>query len=552
MTDEPIIRAHSSYQSFNERFLTYPPTLTSASSPDEQPYNRQYYNVYKARLDEMKPKCLLTFQNKHGQKQNNDTAIVPRIIELQEDIDSFMVGTVIKVCPKKPKLNFDTNQNYHESGLSYLGTPYDEETENNSSGVEPPLAGTTFCNVSSDTVLLEDESGRIELSFNFNGKNNQSWKLQLVTGCIMGIKGKIHPGSSLFDVEEIFYPTLGPHRTLTTNDDNMQVDNNDEACILLISGLDCGGPDNMKRNSSTSLKREMLLDFISGYINNSTSQSIARVIIAGGGCTKPIRPSTAAKSWSTTNSSPSSSKKNQDPQQSKNVLQNHMKEMTLPIRELDLFLTEICSSGVPVDYIPGLHDPTNANWPQRPIHECLVPNANVFTNMLSRTTNPYEASIGDKVFIGSDGLNISDLRCNLGQIMHENGEDEVIAVDTVEALNASLQMNHLVPTGPDSVPTFPFNTNDPFIIENTPDVYFCGNCESFETKLVDVDVETENKDECKKNQVRLICVPSFSKTGQVVMLKLNSLECEVIEFDDVVADNVTDEKDDIDDEKKIE
>jgi hypothetical protein len=40
--------------------------------------------------------------------------------------------------------------------------------------------------------------------------------------------------------------------------------------------------------------------------------------------------------------------------------------VTLPIRELDLFLGELCASGVPVNYIPGLHDPTNANWPQKP------------------------------------------------------------------------------------------------------------------------------------------------------------------------------------------
>ena len=31
-----------------------------------------------------------------------------------------------------------------------------------------------------------------------------------------------------------------------------------------------------------------------------------------------------------------------------------------------MFLGELCASGVPVNYIPGLHDPTNANWPQKP------------------------------------------------------------------------------------------------------------------------------------------------------------------------------------------
>jgi hypothetical protein len=30
--------------------------------------------------------------------------------------------------------------------------------------------------------------------------------------------------------------------------------------------------------------------------------------------------------------------------------------VTLPIRELDLFLGELCASGVPVNYIPGLRE----------------------------------------------------------------------------------------------------------------------------------------------------------------------------------------------------
>lgn len=239
-----------------------------------------------------------------------------------------------------------------------------------------------------------------------------------------------------------------------------------------------------------------------------------------------------------------------------------MKEMTLPIRELDLFLSEICSNGIPVDYIPGLYDPTNANWPQRPIHECLVPNANVFVNMLHRTTNPYEACIGDKVLLGSDGLNIIDLRCNLGQMKgddssSDNKEEEVVvAVNDVDALESSLKFSHLVPTGPDSVPTFPFDSSDPFVMEYTPHIYFCGNCDKFETRLIDVQVAKDSDDDGDSvglAQVRLICVPSFVKTGQVVVLNLKSLECNIVEIDDVVVDDDSDcEMENVHDEKKID
>ena len=107
----------------------------------------------------------------------------------------------------------------------------------------------------------------------------------------------------------------------------------DEAHILLMSRLDCGGNemsnyhDPTKRHSSTSLKRELLIDYITGHIqNNAESQSISRIIIAGGGCAKPIPPEKAINSWTTSSSSLSSKKK----QDAKEELQQQMKEMTLP------------------------------------------------------------------------------------------------------------------------------------------------------------------------------------------------------------------------------
>lgn len=75
----------------------------------------------------------------------------------------------------------------------------------------------------------------------------------------------------------------------------------DEAHILLMSRLDCGGNemsnyhDPTKRHSSTSLKRELLIDYITaGYIqNNAESQSMSRIIVSGGRCAKPIPPERA-------------------------------------------------------------------------------------------------------------------------------------------------------------------------------------------------------------------------------------------------------------------
>ncbi len=560
--EEVVTRPHTSYESFNDRFMTCPPslTITTNSSHGVSPYNRQYSNVYNARLNNLKPKCLYTFQNKQKDHKDDDeeegansnaAPIVPRIIELQEDMTSFIVGTIIKQCPKKPKINFDMNQLYHQGGLSYLGTPYDnDDTASNDDDpvvdVEPALSNTTYCDITNDTIVLEDQSGRVELHFLHH---NQSLKLDLVTGIVLGVEGKINPGSNLFEVHQIYHPTMGPRRDIpssssSSNDCNDDGHDDEGACVLLMSGLDCGGHDS-KRNSSTSLKRELVIDYITGHISSNNGESISRIIIAGGGCAKPIRPENASNNWSTSKS------------KSADELQQKMKETTLPIRELDLFLSEICAYGIPVDYIPGLYDPTNANWPQKPLHECLVPNANTCTNMLNRSTNPYEARIGDRVFMGSDGLNISDLRLYLGQVddsqEEENTEKEIITVSKVQALHSSLKFNHMVPTGPDSVPTFPFDENDPFVIQNVPNVYFCGNCEKFETKAVDVTVSNVGNGNSSSSEetVRLICIPSFVKTGQVVWMNLKSMECKIIEFDDVILESTNGGDDDDDDNDDI-
>ena len=61
-------------------------------------------------------------------------------------------------------------------------------------------------------------------------------------------------------------------------------------------------------------------------------------------------------------------------------------------------------------------------------------------------------------------------------------------------------------------------------MEQTSEVYFVGNCDTFETDLIRHE---------GGGMTKLLCVPSFVPTGQAVLLNLKTLGCKLLEFDDV-------------------
>jgi DNA polymerase delta subunit 2 len=68
---------------------------------------------------------------------------------------------------------------------------------------------------------------------------------------------------------------------------------------------------------------------------------------------------------------------------------------------------------------------------------------------------------------------------------------------------------------------YPFSSNDPFILQSTPHVYFVGNQPKFETKLV----EGPEGQRC-----RIVLLPRFCETGEVVMVNTSSLEVKLHSF----------------------
>ena len=74
---------------------------------------------------------------------------------------------------------------------------------------------------------------------------------------------------------------------------------------------------------------------------------------------------------------------------------------------------------------------------------------------------------------------------------------------------------------PDTLGCFPFDGKDPFVLETLPHVLFVGNQAKFAQKKLKVDDDKE---------VLLVTLPKFSSSSTVVLLNLQSLQCQPLIF----------------------
>jgi DNA polymerase delta subunit 2 len=77
---------------------------------------------------------------------------------------------------------------------------------------------------------------------------------------------------------------------------------------------------------------------------------------------------------------------------------------------------------------------------------------------------------------------------------------------------------------------YPFQEKDQFVIEECPHVYFVGNQPRFDTTTIEGPAG---------QQVRIVAIPKFHETGQIVLLDTESLEVELVQIDlhDVMDNN---------------
>lgn len=314
-----------------------------------------------------------------------------------------------------------------------------------------------------DELILEDDQQRIPLIGNFP-------LAKAVTGIVVAVKGE-EKESGKFNVQDFCFASLPPMKKTP--------DIEKDRYILFISGLEIGSKkDNM-------LNTQLLFDVVAGQLTmgEDIGQKICRVVIAGNSLSKDTQDKESEKV-------------------AKYLTKHTQAKSVDAIKTLDEFLVQL-GSCIPVDVMPGEYDPANQFLPQQPLHRCMLPSAFSYSTVQS-VTNPYEAEIDGCRILGTSGQNI----CNIYQY---TGMEK-----RLDILESNLRSSHICPTSPDTLSCYPYYNEDPFILTESPHIYFAGNQPRLETKTIDAG---------DGKKILLLCIPSFAETRTCVLVNLKDMSC---------------------------
>ncbi|GLC37503.1 hypothetical protein PLESTB_001754600 [Pleodorina starrii] len=474
--DAKFNRATAAYKNLDERFRAAKRT-----------YERQYAQLYFSRL------MLLKAIMKACMEQLWPGVPVCSILEVQESKEVAVIGTIYKNMKLNPSI-------------------LDEYCKDR--GLKAALGAANFC-ADDDSVVLEDEGARMVLSAPAAAGGGASTSAasaaaagggdmplnvqELVTGVVLAVRGVAEPGGD-FVVSAVCFPGMAPNpHPLPVAQQAAAVAATaapGDKYIALASGFCLGG------SKADMLKTQLAFDFLTGNLGSPVEQQlsaqIVRLVVAGG-CIGQLEALAGGGGGGGGSSNP------YNRQAQGAALQ--------PVRDLDLLLAEL-AAGLPVDVMPGAEDPANVALPQQPMHRCLFPAAGTYGSFV-RATNPHEFESDGVRFLGSSGQNLDDVAKYSAMR------------DRLDLMERSLVCRHLAPTAPDTLTCYPFHDKDPFILETSPHVYFVGNQPEFATRLVGSGAGAGGS---AAPVVRLVAVPSFARSGTIVLVNLRTLACHPVSF----------------------
>ncbi|GAA5836017.1 hypothetical protein JCM3766R1_005130 [Sporobolomyces carnicolor] len=459
----------------------------------DKQFSQQYANLYWLRLVVLRNRLEQRARQRWSRLQGNRPRHVKRLLEIENGKLCYVLGTLYVDMPLKPNVLEDLARDHHITA--------------------PPKRDKYHSK--SDEVMLEDESGRVRLV----GTKMIEDAGSFVTGTIVACLGA-ETSSGDFEVFEYMYCGMPDQPERPTRRQRPTEGEEEGEWIAIASGLEMGNEQDVG-----DLKSELFVEWLNGELGaNEDSQEaikVSRLVLAGNSLAQPDLSLV-------------------DENKKKRYGYDSSLYSSRPTRALDEFLSQL-SPTLPIDLMPGDQDPTAPTMPQQSLHPALLPNAAQWQHFVGRT-NPWSFKVNDTTFLGTSGQTIDDVYKYLE------------TRDRLSIAQQTLEWSHIAPTCPDTLWCYPFTDRDPFILSETPHVYFIGNQPRFETKLVererrrdehddddeglDDDVrgreedgkERDEKTTTRTTRVRIVLVPKFRETGQVVLVNSESLEVKLVDF----------------------
>ena len=461
-------------------------------------YEQQFADMYFARLAQLRKPVvdMATVEWADFEIAGEQAQKVERVLDVRQGQLCWVVGTIFMDMPLKPNILEDISKEHWIAG--------------------PPPRQSYF-SVDNDTqVMLEDESGRLRLS----GQMLQS--TLLVTGVIVGVLGTENADGD-FDVLNIMVPDLPEQperweRERAENEDHrMEVDRQATTGkkIAFVSGLEISG------TSADTLNLSLLSEYLLGEAlasdDQATSTQISRLIIAG----NSISDIGANQSDAALDDAKKGIGK-------KYGYDAHSYNPT-PTQHLDHFLAELLPS-IPITLMSGEHDPANSSLPQQGIHSAMFSHSRNYATVnfanpeeeepgwFDSVTNPWDGDVEGWRLLGNSGQPVDDILKYI-ELGGPNGQG---AEGRLEVMENLLRWRNCAPTAPDTLWCYPFQEKDQFVIEECPHVFFVGNQPRFDTTVIEGPAG---------QRVRLVALPRFHRSGELVLLDVDTLEVELVKFD---------------------
>ncbi|KAK6436339.1 DNA polymerase delta small subunit Cdc1 [Oleoguttula sp. CCFEE 5521] len=486
-------RCTQPFPSLTRKPASYSP-LTDFTLPkgDARHYQQQYADMYFARLAQLKPSVeALAAEAWSDFEIASETARkVDRALDVRQGELCWVIGTIYMEMPLKPNILDDIGKEH------WIAAP------------PPRVKFLTPGGLGGDQTMLEDESGRLRLV----GGALES--MLLVTGAIVAVLGTENADGD-FEVLDLRVPDLPRQPVRWEREDGRAAVGKQKAekreeggKVAIVSGLGISG------DAGDTLTLDLLLEYLLGESAGSEDQvsvsAMSRLIIAGNSLAhaSPIPP----RDETTTNGQKKAP-------HAKKYGYDSSAYNAAPTDRLDLFLSSLLPS-LPVTLLPGADDPTSISLPQQPIHQAMFPHSRTYQSppktspaepgSFDSGTNPYAFDLHGWRFLGTGGQPVDDI------YKYVTGEERL------EMMEAMLRWRLVAPTAPDTLWCYPFPDGDAFVLRECPHVFFVGNQPKFESTVVEGPLG---------QQCRIVAVPSFRDTGEVVVLDLETLEPEIVKFE---------------------